>query len=679
MRRRITLALALMLSLPAPAVAQAGNESAGEFARGYARIAAAKGREPEARRLHRLFGLRWRQQLADAPEFATYVGARGHDHRWSDLSLHAIGRRKQELREPLRVLRSIERARLGPADRLNYDLFRRGLEQAIEGAAFPEEYVPVTQLSGAQQDLARILALAPAATVGDYEAILARLHGVPEVVDQQIALMRLGLEKGVTPPRVTLRDVPAQVRAQTVDDPAASPLLRRFAVFPPAIPPADQERLRRAAAETYLSAVRPAFERLHAFVTDSYLPGARESIGMGTLPGGQAWYAFRARSFTTTDLTPHQIHELGLGEVKRIRGQMDSVITALGFAGDFAAFVHFLRTDPRFFHPDSATLIRSTRELMKRVDPELIRLFGKLPRTPYGVVPVPAYAARSQTTAYYEPGSYKAGRPGNYFVNWYDLKSRPIWEMEALSLHEAVPGHHLQIALADELENVPEFRKYGYLTAFVEGWGLYAESLGPELGMYRDPYSKFGQLTYEMWRAVRLVIDTGIHAMGWSREQAIEYFKANAAKTQHDIEVEVDRYIVDPGQALAYKIGELKLKELRALAAEELGDRFDVRAFHDQVLGNGPLPLDVLDRETRRWVARRRASQSASATRFPSDSSNSAQVATRPCTDAIRSTSSPSSRSRFAKCSAAGPAAGIGAPQPIPNRSAWNTSFSWGR
>jgi uncharacterized protein (DUF885 family) len=386
-----------------------------------------------------------------------------------------------------------------------------------------------------------------------------------------------------------------------------SPLLRPFARFPTGIPAAEQERLRRAATDAYAARVRPAFERLHRFVADSYLPRARETVGMGALPDGQAWYAFRARSFTTTDLTPQQIHELGRSEVARIRAAMDSVIASVGFKGSFADFVNFLRTDPQFFHPDSATLIRSTRELMKRVDPELIKVFGKLPRTPYGVVPIPAYAAKSQTTAYYEPGSYKAGRPGNYFVNWYDLKSRPTWEMEALSLHEAVPGHHLQIALADELENVPEFRKYTFVTAFVEGWGLYSESLGPELGMYRDPYSKFGQLTYEMWRAVRLVIDTGIHALGWSREQAIDYFKANAAKAEHDIVVEVDRYIVNPGQALAYKIGELKLKELRAYAATELGDRFDVRAFHDQVLGYGPIPLDVLDRETRAWVAGQKA------------------------------------------------------------------------
>ncbi len=603
MRRTIPLTLTITLLLIVEAAAQTPPGKPGDFTRDYARITAAKGREPDARRLRRLLDLRWRQAMTDSPETATYVGFPGQNDRWTDLSLPAIERRKQQLREPLGALTSIDRARLGPADRLNYDLFRRALEQALEGTRFPEEYQPVTQLSGAQQDLAQIIGLSPAANAADYEQLLARIRGVPAVVDQQIVLMRKGLGKGVTPPAVTLRDIPGQVEAQIVSDPFASPLLRPFAKFPGSVAAADQERLRHAAADAYAAEVRPAFERLHAFLTDSYLPRARMSLGMGALPDGEAWYAFRARAFTTTDLTPRQIHQLGLSEVKRIRGQMDSVIASVGFRGSFAEFIRFLRTDPQFFHPDSATLLQSTRELMKRVDPELIRVFGKLPRTPYGVVPVPAYAAKSQTTAYYEPGSYQAGRPGNYFVNWYDLKSRPKWEMEALSLHEAVPGHHLQLALADELENVPDFRKYGNITAFVEGWGLYSESLGPELGMYRDPYSKFGQLTYEMWRAVRLVIDTGIHAFGWSREQAIDYFTTNAAKTEHDIEVEVDRYIVNPGQALAYKIGELKLKELRAYAAAELGDRFDVRAFHDQVLGNGPLPLDVLDRETRAWVA----------------------------------------------------------------------------
>jgi uncharacterized protein (DUF885 family) len=282
---------------------------------------------------------------------------------------------------------------------------------------------------------------------------------------------------------------------------------------------------------------------------------------------------------------------------------MDSIIASVGFKGSFADFTTFLRTDPQFFFGDSASLIRAYREISKRIDPGLVTLFGRLPRLPYGVIAVPSYAAASQTTAYYLPGSPSAGRPGYFFANTHDLRSRPRWEMEALTLHEAVPGHHLQIALAQEQEELPEFRKFGFYTAFIEGWGLYAESLGPELGMYQDPYSKFGQLTYEMWRAIRLVLDTGIHSQGWPRDRAIEYFVANSAKTRHDIEVEVDRYIVNPGQALAYKIGELKLKELRATAQSELGERFDIRKFHDTVLGNGAMPLSTLEVQVRTWIA----------------------------------------------------------------------------
>ncbi len=285
---------------------------------------------------------------------------------------------------------------------------------------------------------------------------------------------------------------------------------------------------------------------------------------------------------------------------------MDSVIASTGFKGSFADFAQFLRTDPQFFYADSASLVRGYRDIAKRIDPGLIRLFGKLPRLPYGVTTIPSYTARSQTTAYYQPGAPDAGRPGWFNVNTYDLKSRPKWEMEALSLHESVPGHHLQIALSQEMPGVPEFRRYGGYTAFVEGWGLYAESLGPELGMYQDPYSKFGQLTYEMWRAVRLVIDTGIHAMGWTRDQALQFFKDNAPKAEQDIIVEVDRYIAWPGQALAYKIGQLKIRELRDSASAALGAKFDIRAFHDEVLRNGALPLDLLEQDVREWTAARR-------------------------------------------------------------------------
>jgi uncharacterized protein (DUF885 family) len=400
--------------------------------------------------------------------------------------------------------------------------------------------------------------------------------------------------------------VPQQVKNQLVDDPLKSPLLQPFTRFPKEISAEDQARLRDDAMAAYRNVVKPAYERLHVFLVESYLPGCRESISMSALPNGQAWYAFRVKDSTTTSLSPKEIHDIGQSEVKRIRAEMEAVITKTGFKGSFREFLDFLRTDKQFFYDTGPQLLAGYRDISKRIDAELPRLFGKLPRLPYGVMPVPSYAEKSQTTAYYMPGAHKVGRPGTFFANTYALNTRPKWEMEALTVHEAVPGHHLQIALAHEMENMPEFRKHAGYTAFVEGWGLYSESLGEELGLYQDPYSKFGQLTYEMWRAVRLVVDTGMHSMGWTRQQAIDFFKQNTGKTEHDITVEVDRYIVWPGQALAYKIGQLKMKELRALATKELGEQFDIRAFHDELLGNGALPLDVLESHMKEWLAEQR-------------------------------------------------------------------------
>jgi len=336
----------------------------------------------------------------------------------------------------------------------------------------------------------------------------------------------------------------------------------------------------------------------------TYIPACRETIAARDLPNGVAAYAYRVRWYTTTNLTPAQIHEIGLTEVKRIRAEMDKVIASTRFKGSFKEFTEFLRTDPLFFYDKPEDLVNGYRALTKEIDPQLAHEFGKLPRLTYGVVEIPAFTAPSQTTAYYQAGSPEAGRPGSYFVNTYNLKARPKWEMEALSLHESVPGHHLQIALAQEQEGVPEFRKHSGYTAFVEGWGLYAESLGPELGMYKDPYSKFGQLTYEMWRAVRLVVDTGMHMMGWSRQQAIDFFRENTSKTDQDITVEVDRYIVWPGQALAYKIGQMKIRELRTEAEKELGSKFNVRTFHDAVLEQGAVPLDLLQAHVEEWIAK---------------------------------------------------------------------------
>jgi uncharacterized protein (DUF885 family) len=572
---------------------------------------AARSDRPDAERLAALITTWWDYTMTEFPEYATYVGYPGQDHRWTDQSLEAIARRDAEAELPERVLRTIDRRRLSADDQVNYDLFRRDVNETLEGRRFKGQYMPINQMAGMQQEVASLLMHMPARTVKGGEDVVARLSAVPTLVDQTIVLMKEGLKAGITPPRVTLRDVPQQILNQIVDDPLQSPMLKAIVDMPDSVPAADRERLRAGAVSAYTSGVVPAFRKLHRFFVDEYLPKTRETIAARDLPDGEAWYAYRVRQQTTTTLTAREIHELGLAEVKRIRGEMDRVMKETGFQGGFPEFAAFLRSDPRFFFDKSEDLLTAYRDICKRADPGLPKLFGRLPRLTYGVEPVPAYAEKSQTTAYYEGGSLATGRPGTFYANTYDLKSRPRWEMEALSLHESVPGHHLQIAIAQELESLPDFRRYGTYTAYVEGWGLYSESLGGELGFYKDPYSRFGQLTYEIWRAVRLVVDTGMHSMGWTRQQAIDFFKQSSSKPEHDIEVEIDRYIVWPGQALAYKIGQLKIRELRDYATRELGARFDVRAFHDEVLGAGALPLDVLDARVKAWVASQKAAAPA--------------------------------------------------------------------
>ncbi len=559
-------------------------------------------RESDTARFQKLLFLEWTHTMQDDPEFATDVGYPGLNGLWRDTSIAAIERRTREMTNTLRAAESIDRSKLSPADQLSFDLFIKNYKDGIAGSRFKGEYLPITQLNGLQQDAARLLEMSPHATVKDYEDLISRLNGIPILVDQNIELLKLGLAAGITPPKITLRDVPKQIENQMVSDPAKSPFLRSFYDFPADIPVDRQKELRDAAITALQTKVIPAFDKLHKFFVDKYLPGARESIAAKDLPDGEAWYAHNIRTRTTTDLTAKQIHEIGLAEVARIRKAMDATIAQTGFKGSFADFCKYLRTDPQFFYTNADALLTGYRDIAKRIDPELPHLFGKLPRLTYGVKAVPAYAEDSQTTAYYEPGSPAAGRPGWYFANTGKLNTRPKWEMEALTLHESVPGHHLQIALAQEMPDAPDFRKHGSYTAFVEGWGLYAESLGGELGMYRDPYMKFGQLTYEMWRAVRLVVDTGMHSMGWSRQQAIDFFLANTSKSEHDVTVEIDRYIVWPGQALAYKIGELKFKELRAYATRELGPKFDIRSFHDQLLDQGALPLDLVEKRIKTWV-----------------------------------------------------------------------------
>jgi uncharacterized protein (DUF885 family) len=474
----------------------------------------------------------------------------------------------------------------------------------IRGVTSRNLMMPMNQMEGMQQDIPRTIALMPGQTPADLANIVSRLRAIPAVVDQTIALMREGVTEKMTPPRIVLRDLPGQVMAQVVDDPLKSPMLAAFVTRPGGVPESAWPGLVEQATSAYRQNVAVAFRRLHVFLTDEYLPACRESIGANALPKGDALYEYNAKWHTTTAKTPKEIHEIGLGEVARIRAEMEKIIAQAGYAKRFGDFVNFLRTDRRSYYTDANALVSGYRDVAKRADPELAKLFGRLPGTPYGVVKVPDAIAPSQTTAYYEPGSLVAGRPGYMFANTYKLEARPKYEMEALTLHEAVPGHHLQISLAQELTGLPEFRKNSSYTAYVEGWALYAESLGGRMGFYQDAYSKFGQLTYEMWRAVRLVVDTGIHSMGWPRQQAIDFFLENTAKTLQDITVEVDRYIVWPGQALGYKMGELKLQELRAGAEAALGAAFDIRAFHDEVLASGAVPLEVVEQRIKAWIER---------------------------------------------------------------------------
>jgi len=560
----------------------------------------------DAERLHRLFDLSWEYTMKESPEFATSVGYPGQNDRWSDISLEAIARRKETDKLDLDLIKSIDRAKLTEKDVISYDLYRRNAEFSCEGDQFPLEFLQLNQMGGVQQNVAQVISLTTFKTTKDYEDLIARLNGVPTLVDQTIALLEKGLEQKVTPPQVTLRDVPQQVLNLIVKDPAESPMLAPFKEMSALVPTADQTRLRQAATEAFTKKVEPAFQKLHDFLVAKYLPGARTTLGANKLPNGDKIYAYTTRQQTTTELTPEQIHQIGLVEVKRIRGEMDKVITGTGFKGDFHAFTKFLLTDPKFYYTDAESLLSGYRDIAKRIDPKLVEFFGVLPRLPYGVKAVPAYAEKSQAGAYYEPGSLKAGRPGYFFANTYDLPGRPKWGMETLTLHEAVPGHHFQIAIAQETEELPEFRKNGGYNAFAEGWALYAESLGYEMGFFTDPYQNFGHLGDEMLRAVRLVVDTGLHSMDWTREQAIKYFEENTGNPPHDIEVEVDRYIVWPSQALGYKIGQLKIRELRTHAERELGQKMDLRAFHDEVLANGALPMSVLETHLKEWVAKRK-------------------------------------------------------------------------
>jgi len=544
----------------------------------------------------------WEWQMRENPVRASRMGDRRWNDQWTDDSLEAIERRHGEQQDFLRRLRLIDSSQLSEIDALNYDLFRRSLENAIDGHQYRDYLMPMSQRGGVQslESTAETLRLA---NTRDYEDWLARMAQIGEVVEQTMERMEQGRSTGYMPPRILMERIPAQISSQLVENAEQSPFYKAFANMPDSIEADDRERLRQSAREIIDESVVPAYREFANYFNDVYLPASRESIGASALPNGEAFYEYRTRVFTTTQMTPDEIHRLGLNEVKRIRDEMQLVIDELEFEGSFQDFLQFLRTDPQFYYETPEELFEGYLAVSKRIDPELIKVFGKLPRMPYGLRPIPDNIAPDTTTAYYNGPAADGSRPGYYYVNLYRPEVRPKYEMEVLSIHEAVPGHHLQIALQQELENMPNFRKYSGFTAFTEGWGLYSESLGYEMGFYKDPYSHFGALTYDMWRAVRLVVDTGMHYKGWTRQQAIDFFMDNAAKTQQDIVNEIDRYISWPGQALAYKIGQLKMLELRRKTEQALGDDFDVRAFHDALLGGGALPMEILEMRMNRWLA----------------------------------------------------------------------------
>jgi uncharacterized protein (DUF885 family) len=558
-----------------------------------------------AKTLHDFFAAEWDYQMEQHPTWASSLGDRRWNDRWSDSSLDAIYQRHNHDIATLSKLTKIDRAALSPSDQLNYDLFKKDYENDIEDFQYRWYLLPLNQLGGVHtvNQLAETLRFD---TLKDYEDWLARLKALPVRVDQTIALMRIGMKERIILPKIVVQRVPAQIDHQIVSDPKASPLYKPFTKFSSSIAESDQVRLAKAAQVTIADTVVPAYRKLKEFVVNDYLPAAWDQVGIWQLPNGAAMYASATRHNTTTDLSPQEIHEIGLKEVKRIRAEMQAIIDKLGFRGSFTEFTKFLHGDEKFYFKSERELLEAYRALSRRIDPLLVKVFRTLPRMPYGIEPLPANIAPDSPAGLYRGPAADGSRAGTFSVNTFKPEIRPKYEMMALSLHEGVPGHHLQIALAMEQQGIPNFRRYGGYTAFIEGWGLYAESLGDEMGLYDDPYSKFGQLMYEIWRASRLVVDTGMHYLRWDRQRAIDFMVANTAKQELEVTAEIDRYIVWPGQALAYKIGQLKITELRAKAKQALGDEFDVRDFHDELLKDGALPLDRLEVKMNAWIARQK-------------------------------------------------------------------------
>jgi len=587
MMRRVMLRLLACGVFLVPAAAPAGG-APGDAAPGAA--------------LHALFDDAWSFALREEPLFATAVGERRYDDRLASMTPADIERRAEQARIFQKRLAAIDRTRLGPVDRVSYDMFAADLRDSLADFEFKAWLMPLNAEGGFHSYFARLPAEMPLESVRDYEDYIARLRAFPRYTREHISLLKQGLAEGYTVPAVVMDGFDQTIRIHLVSDPEQSVFWKPFLSFPAGVPEADQARLRAAGRAAIVEAILPSYRAFLDFVAGTYIPGCRKTTGASDLPDGRAYYAQRVRHFTTLDVTAEQVHQIGLAEVARIQAEMDAVLKQVGWQQDFAAFLEFLRTDPRFYPKTAEELLARAALIAKRMDGKLPSLFGRLPRQPYGIEPVPADLAPKYTGGRYSPAPIDGTRAGMYWVNTYNLPSRPFYTLEALTLHEAVPGHHLQMALTQELGELPAFRRNAYVDAFGEGWALYAERLGLEAGFYTDPYSNFGRLTYEMWRACRLVVDTGLHALGWTRQQAIDYLASHTALSLHEVRTETDRYIGWPGQALAYKMGELKIRELRAKAERELGPAFDLRAFHDAVLASGTVPLPVLEEQIQTFI-----------------------------------------------------------------------------
>jgi len=567
---------------------------------------AARAASAEAQRLRDVTENYYEQYLQLNPLTATARGDHRHDDRFGDyVSERWMADWLATEQEALEKLRAIDPAKLTGEDLLTYESFKYGREIAVAGFRYPSELLPVNQFGGLHTYFAVLGSGAgahPFKTTQDYDHFLARMDGFVAWVDQSIANMRSGAERGLVQPRVVVERMIPQLASLAVSDPKQSVFWQPIKQFPAAVKPADRDRLTKAYFERLSTQVLPAYLRLHDFLKDEYLDQARPTIGWSELGNGAEWYAYLVRYHTTTSMTPEEVHELGLREVARIRGEMEHVKDQLGHGGDLQSFFDALRADSSLYFTDPTELIAGYQVIRERVDQGMPLLFARSPKAGFEIRPVEAFRAASEAAGSYSPGSPDGQRPGVFYVNTYDLPSRPKYAMEALYLHEAIPGHHYQGSIAQEATDMPRYRRFAYDTAYGEGWALYAESLGRDLGLYTDPYSQFGALSAEMWRAVRLVVDTGMHAKGWTREQAIDYFRSNTALGDADIKAEVERYIAWPGQALAYKVGQLKILELRSRAQAKLGPRFDIRAFHAQVVDSGSLPLAVLEKKIERWI-----------------------------------------------------------------------------